>query len=86
MTHNTIPTHSQAPHLPEEAAAPNSTQTVADSIAGKTRTPAPAMAAWDSFFFGAALPSEDFMCARAEQTQPNTKAKIRLDLPKSALI
>ncbi len=79
-------THSQAAHLPEEARTPNSVQQVADSIAGQTHTLAPTMAAWDSFFLGAALPSEDFMCARAEQTQPNTKSKIRFDLPKSALI
>lgn len=72
MTHSTELTHAE--HLPEEARAPDSAQQVADSIAGQTYPLAPAEAAWDSFFLGAAMPSEDFMGDRDEQVQPEHEA------------
>lgn len=41
---------------------------------GNERIIAPADQAWDSFFLGAKLPSEDFMAERASQEQPDREA------------
>lgn len=61
----------QAVRLPAELRFPDSVKKVDVRAIGNERIIAPAGQAWDSFFLGAGLPSEDFMAERAHQHQPD---------------
>lgn len=60
----------QAVRLPAEMRFPDTVKKVEVRAVGQERIIAPAESAWDSFFLGAALPSEDFLAERASQVQP----------------
>ncbi len=64
----------QAVRLPAELRFPESVKQVEVRALGVERIIAPVDAAWDSFFLGASLPSEDFMAERADQVQPEREA------------
>lgn len=59
----------QAVRLPVDLRFPDSVKKVEVRAVGHERIIAPADRAWDSFFLGANLPSEDFMSVRAGQEQ-----------------
>ena len=64
----------QAVRLPAELRFPEGVKQVEVRALGVERIIAPVDAAWDSFFLGANLPSEDFMAERADQVQPEREA------------
>jgi antitoxin VapB len=64
----------QAVRLPAELRFPDSVKKVDVRAVGNERIIAPADQAWDSFFLGASLPSEDFMEERSSQEQPEREA------------
>jgi len=64
----------QAVRLPAELRFPENVKKVEVRAVGLERIIAPVDAAWDSFFLGAKLPSEDFMPERADQSQPEREA------------
>lgn len=59
----------QAVRLPAETRFPDTVKKVAVRVVGVERIVAPIDAAWDSFFLGGALPTDDFMAERAGQEQ-----------------
>lgn len=61
--------HTQAVRLPAETRFPENVKKVEVRVVGQERVIAPAEAAWDSFFSGASLPTEDFLVERASQEQ-----------------
>ena len=64
----------QAVRLPADTRFPDSVKKVEVRVVGQERIIAPAESAWDSFFLGAVLPSEDFMAERASQLQPERES------------
>jgi len=66
MTTSTVFTNnrSQAVRLPAEMRFPDSVKKVDVRVVGMERVIAPAESAWDSFFFGGASVSDDFMSER----------------------
>lgn len=64
----------QAVRLPADLRFPESVKKVEVRAVGNERIIAPADQAWDSFFIGTNLPSDDFMTARASQDQPEREA------------
>jgi len=59
----------QAVRLPVEVRFPDTVKKVEVRVAGQERIIAPAESAWDSFFLGATVATEDFMSERASQSQ-----------------
>lgn len=59
----------QAVRLPAEMRFPDSVKKVEVRVSGQERIIASAESAWDSFFLGATTATEDFMVARASQSQ-----------------
>lgn len=64
----------QAVRLPAELRFPDHVRKVDVRAVGNERIIAPADQAWDSFFLGGKLPSEDFMAERASQVQAEREA------------
>lgn len=64
----------QAVRLPAELRFPDHIRKVDVRAVGNERIIAPADQAWDSFFLGAELPSDDFMAERPDQEQPEREA------------
>ena len=64
----------QAVRLPADLRFPDSVKKVEVRAVGNERIIAPVNQAWDSFFIGTNLPSDDFMTARASQDQPEREA------------
>lgn len=64
----------QAVRLPAELRFPDNIRKVDVRAVGNERIIAPVDQAWDSFFLGAELPSDDFMVERADQEQPDREA------------
>lgn len=64
----------QAVRLPAELRFPDNIRKVDVRAVGNERIIAPVDQAWDSFFLGAELPSDDFMAERASQEQPDREA------------
>ncbi len=64
----------QAVRLPAEVRFPEGVKHVEVRVKGNERIIVPADQLWDSFFLDAALPSEDFMAERANQTQGEREA------------
>ena len=60
----------QAVRLPADMRFPASVKKVEVRVVGQERIIAPVESAWDSFFLGAAIASDDFMIERASQGQP----------------
>ncbi len=60
----------QAVRLPADMRFPESVKKVEVRVVGQERIIAPAESAWDSFFLGVAIASDDFMIERASQGQP----------------
>lgn len=71
MTTSTVFTNnrSQAVRLPADTRFPDGVKKVDVRVVGQERIIAPAESAWDSFFFGAATATDDFMAERASQQQ-----------------
>lgn len=59
----------QAVRLPAEARFPSNVKHVRVRVVGKDRVLSPVEQSWDSFFHSSERVSEDFMNARAVQTQ-----------------
>lgn len=76
MTTSTVFTNNrtQAVRLPAELRFPEGVKRVEVRAVGIERIIAPADQAWDSFFLGGPLPSEDFMAERATQEQAEREA------------
>lgn len=76
MTASTVFTNNrtQAVRLPAELRFPDGVKRVDVRAVGPERIIAPVDAAWDSFFLGGGLPSDDFMGERADQTQREREA------------
>jgi antitoxin VapB len=64
----------QAVRLPAELRFPENVKQVEVRAVGVERIISPVNAAWDSFFLGANLPSDDFMAERADQGQSEREA------------
>ena len=64
----------QAVRLPADMRFPESVKKVEVRVVGQERIIAPAESAWDSFFLGAAITSDDFMIERASQGQPERES------------
>lgn len=71
MTASTIfnNNRTQAVRLPADMRFPDSIKKVEVRVVGQERIIAPAKSAWDSFFLGETAVTEDFMSARASQSQ-----------------
>lgn len=59
----------QAVRLPAEARFPGDVKHVTVKVVGKDRVLSPVEQSWDSFFHSSERMSDDFMNARAPQTQ-----------------
>ncbi len=59
----------QAVRLPAEARFPSEVKNVTVRVAGNDRILSPVEKSWDSFFYSPERMSDDFMNARASQTQ-----------------
>ena len=70
----------QAVRLPAETRFPDTVKKVAVRVVGVERIVAPIDAAWDSFFDGGLMPTNDFLAERASQEQA---AREPLDAPKA---
>lgn len=68
-----INNRTQAVRLPADMRFPDSVKQVEVRTVGNERIIAPVNQAWDSFFLGTNLPSEDFMVTRASQDQADCK-------------
>lgn len=64
----------QAVRLPAELRFPDNVKKVDVRAVGNERIIAPLDQAWDSFFLGTPLPSDDFLAERADQEQPEREA------------
>ena len=59
----------QAVRFPQEARLPDGIREVEVRVRGHERVISPLGQTWDSFFFGGAQVSEDFLLERADQRQ-----------------
>jgi antitoxin VapB len=64
----------QAVRLPADTRFPPGVKRVDVRVVGNERVISPADSSWDSFFESPLLPTDDFMCERASQQQPEREA------------